>query len=224
MCVLAACSKNPSSSQTAQPAASSAPSAATTAAAKPGVPGGTEAERLAAAQDLIRAMTYRDTLIAVLEQQKTQIADRIKGATAPLANGKVKPEELAALRKNMVDTYWNAIKPDDLVNQYTEVYAHIFTVDELNGMAEFYRTAAGKALVKHTQDVSKKIGEIFGPRMQAAVMAAQKVERDFMAAHPNAMARPSGPMLPPGLHYTPPPKAGTNPTPTVVVPPAAPSK
>lgn len=184
------------------PAATAAPVASPVPAGPP-KPGDQDPARLAAAKDLLEAMRYRQTMMKMLEDQKGRLKMAIERNTMMLPMGSAKPAEIADLRKRMLDTWWSAIHPDELMAEFVKMYARIFSAEDLQTMAAFYRTHAGQALVDHTFDLPVQSGKIFNPQIQAAIPKMLKLQKDFMAAHPAKNPPRRGPILPPGLQYVP---------------------
>lgn len=201
----------PQTAAAAQPAAPVAPPAPPATAAPvvspvppgPPKPGDQDPARLAAARDLLQAMRYRQTMMKMLEDQKGRLKMAIERNTMMLPMGSAKPAEIADLRKRMLDTWWNAIHPDQLMAEFVKMYARVFSAEDLQTMAAFYRTHAGQALVDHTFDLPQESGKIFNPQIQAAIPQMLKLQKDFMAAHPAKNPPRRGPILPPGLQYVP---------------------
>jgi hypothetical protein len=166
-----------------QPAA--APSAMPAPAAAPApVPDPTAPARLAEAQVLMQNMHFEDTMMQVLNSRKEQMARMIDQSAMMMPAGGATPAEIADYKKQMMDTWWGEVKPDQTLKQMAQVYADLFSVDDLKGMSDFYQSSAGQALVAKTLDLQQKSSTILTARMQAAMPLMQKIQKDFIAAHP----------------------------------------
>lgn len=179
--------------------------------------------RLAAAQDLLTSMRYRETMMKMLTDQKSRLESAISRNMMMLPMGDATPAQIADLRKRMIDTWWANIHPDQMMAEFAKMYARTFSADDLRTMAAFYRTHAGQSLVNETFELPKESGKIFNPQIQAGIPEMLKMQREFMAAHPAKRPPARGPILPPGLHYQPGMAPGTSPKPPPPAPRAAPS-
>jgi len=203
-----------------------APSAAKTVPPKPAnlAP---SPEQLAAAKTLMESMRFAETLQKVLDSRKDGMVRMIDQSTMMLPAGSATPAELAAYKKDMIDTYTTDMNPQAAMAGMAKVYASLFTIDELKGMSDFYASPAGQALVNKTIELQQKSGEVLQAQMQVVMPKLQAKQKAFVAAHPGktpakspptphaaltpAAAAPAGAATP-----TTPPSPG--PSPTVPVP------
>jgi hypothetical protein len=154
----------------------------------------TAADRLAEAQVLMQNMRFRDTMMKVFDSRKEAMARMIDQSAMRMPAGSATPDEIADYKRRMLDAWWGQMKPDETLQDMAKVYADLFTVDELRAIAGFYNTPAGQTLVAKTLDLQQKSGAILAARMQASMPVLQKLQKEFVDAHP---AKPIPPAAPP---------------------------
>ena len=145
-------------------------------------------------------MRFRDTMMKVLDARKEGLA-RMVDQSATKAPGGASPEDIADYKKRMMEAWSTEMSPDGTLQDMIKVYAELFTADDLKVMAEFYQTPAGQALVAKTLELQQKSGAILANRMQAVTPKLQKINKEFMDAHPAkpaAVGVPSSPSPAPG--------------------------
>jgi uncharacterized protein len=82
-------------------------------------------------------------------------------------------DRVFALLASRID--WQKMKP-----QFVQAYSDAFTVDELNGMAAFYRSPAGKAFLEKTPQVFQRLNSVGQQQMASTGPEIQKMMNDFM--------------------------------------------
>jgi hypothetical protein len=152
-------------------------------------------EQIAAAKVLMTNMHFADSLTKVLDSRKASIVATIDRSAMMMPPGGATKEEKAAYKKDMLDTYSAAMTPQACVNGMVNVYASLFTVDELKGMAAFYGSPAGQALVAKTFELQQKSGEVLQKQMQSVLPVLQAKQKAFSDAHP-PKTTPPAPALP----------------------------
>lgn len=83
-------------------------------------------------------------------------------------------ERVFALLSQRLD--WQKMK-----GQFEQTYADTFSLDELSGMAAFYRSPAGQAFINKTPSLMAKFGAIGQQQMAGAGPEINKMMTDFMA-------------------------------------------
>ena len=201
----------PASSPTINPTVTTAPVVPAAPAISP--------EQLAAAKTLMQSMRFAQTLQKVLDSRKDGMVRMIDQSTMMMPAGSAAPAELAAYKKDMLDTYLAEMSPQAALDGMAKVYATLFTVDELKGMSDFYASPAGQALVNKTFDLQQKSAEVLQNQMQIVMPKLQAKQKAFVGAHPAktpptppaaltpAAAAPAGAATP-----TTPPSPGPSPT------------
>jgi len=176
----------------AAPAAESPPAAAPVIGlpAAPTPPPAPAPERIEAAKVLMANMHFADTLSKVLDARKESIVRMIDQSASSPPNSASEAEK-AAYRKDMLETYNSAMSTEACLDGMVKVYASLFTVDELKGMAAFYSSPSGQALVAKTMELQKQSGEVLQKQMQIAFPQLQVKQKAFVTAHPVKTAAPA---------------------------------
>jgi hypothetical protein len=128
---------------------------------------------LADAQALLRKMNFGQMMTRILEQQKLAIAQMMKQQM--LRRG-MSPDEAAAASAKQgqaMDAFWKAIDMNSLQDDIAGVYSQVFTKDELNGIADFYDTPSGQALLDKQPQIQQKMMQVMMPRMMQAMASAR---------------------------------------------------
>jgi hypothetical protein len=92
-----------------------------------------------------------DKLLIVMEMQKT-IEQSFGAATQMMPNqANMPPEAQEVMNMIIKELSWENIKAD-----YIELYAEVFTEDELKGLINFYESPIGKAYIKKQPELTQK--------------------------------------------------------------------
>ena len=83
-------------------------------------------------------------------------------------------ERVFAMLSQRLD--WGKMK-----GQFEQTYADTFSLDELSGMAAYYRSPAGQAYINKTPSLMAKFGAIGQQQMAGAGPEINKMMNDFMA-------------------------------------------
>ena len=160
--------------------------AAAPAAAQPEPP----ADEAAAARDVLQAMSMREmiprTMESMLEMQdEEQMSPRVRQMIVDFMN-----EHFT----------WEKLEP-----RYIRIYTDVYTLDELRGLAAFYRTPLGQRVVatmpelgKRSQQVGMEAVQEFLPRLMEAVMEDALKEMEAEEDGENAAPRAKAPVRPRG--------------------------
>jgi hypothetical protein len=62
---------------------------------------------------------------------------------------------------------------NSLQDDIAGVYSQVFTKDELNGIADFYDTPSGQALLDKQPQIQQKMMQVMMPRMMQAMASAR---------------------------------------------------
>jgi hypothetical protein len=147
---------------------------------------------LADAKALMQKMNFGDMMTRILAQQRQAISAIMKQQM--LRRGMSADDAAAAVAKQSqaMDAFWKAMDMNSLQDDIAGAYSQVFTKDELGGIADFYDTAAGQALLAKTPEIQQKTMQIMMPRMMQAMASAQAAR----AAAPAAPAAPAASAAP----------------------------
>lgn len=144
------------------------------------------AATLADAQELFKVMRFEEMMGRIAEQQKKTLGPMIQQSLATAAArmklNDAEKEEFLAAQKTQFDEMMSSIAGPDMRQDMEQAYSEIFTKDELAGLADFYHTPAGQALIDKTPAVSAKIQSLMLPRMQQGIAKIQQSAKDYAAS------------------------------------------
>jgi hypothetical protein len=147
------------------------------------------------AERVLKKMHFADMMNKVLEQQKQAILQM----SARQGGGKLPPgttkEEMAAFQVKVLDKVFSQIQGSDMENDIAQIYSNVFSPDELNGLADFYDTPTGQALIAKQPAVQQQMMQVMMPRMMALQPQIQQMTSEFTAqqAAKAAAAAPAAP-------------------------------
>ena len=150
---------------------------------------------VADADRVLKKMHFAEMMNKVLEQQKQAMIQMM----ARQGGGKLPPgttrEEMAAFQAKVLDKVFSQIQGSDMENDIAQIYSNVFTPDELNGLADFYDTPTGQALIAKQPAVQQQMMQVMMPRMMALQPQIQQMTSDFKAqqAAKAAAAAPAAP-------------------------------
>ena len=150
---------------------------------------------VADADRVLKKMHFSEMMTKVLEQQKQAIMQM----NARQVGGKLPPgttkEEMAAFQAKVLDKVFSQIQGSDMENDIAQIYSNVFTPDELSGLADFYDTSTGQALIAKTPQISQQMMQVMMPRMQGMQSQIQQMTSDFKAQQA-AKAAAAAPAVP----------------------------
>lgn len=131
-------------------------------------PEGTMDERIAEARRIMHVMNFEETLDRTIEAQMKGMTNVMRQQMQQMSPGEEVDEELLnfqmkAMEEMFADVDWSTIK-EGLIN----VYAEVFTKDELTGIVDFYATPAGQASLDKAPELNMKTMEIMTPMIMDA--------------------------------------------------------
>jgi len=116
-------------------------------------------------------LSMSDTLMQGIRSNMGQLM-----TTLPKQMGfgdKLNAKQQAIMERFMRETMEDALSQDVLANlrgSYATAFAAVYTVDELRGIRDFYRSPAGMAMVRKTPEVMKNAM----PQLQAVMAGSMK--------------------------------------------------
>jgi hypothetical protein len=109
-----------------------------------------------------------------MQQSLTTAAARMKLDDA-------EKEEFVTFQKKQFDELMSSMLGPEMRNDMQQAYSEIFTKEEMGGLAAFYSTPAGQALIDKTPAVSAKLQALMLPRMQQGMIKVQQATKEFAA-------------------------------------------
>jgi hypothetical protein len=147
----------------------SAPAA--TAVAKPAD------ERIALSIELMQIMNFDQTMQSMQGQMRGMMEEQFKSyATCEAAQ-----PVLREFSGKLSDSMMGYLTDEELKVDIAAVYADVFTVEELRGIVDFYRSPLGKKLVERMPDLMQKTMVITQDRMKAMMPELQALGEEYGA-------------------------------------------
>jgi len=147
---------------------------------------------LANADEVLHKMKFEAMWDRIAAEQKKAIVGAMRQqATAEFAKLGLPPDEIDALLNKMGDAVVAGLQPDAMRQDFARIFTEVYTKDELQGMADFYDTAAGKAWAEKQPEVQQKLMQAMMPRVMQGMPAAQKIAADYLRQR--AAAAPAQP-------------------------------
>ncbi|SRR5581483_557162 len=137
------------------------------------------AQRTAAVEDLLTTMHANEMMTNILARQReamSKMASSFMPKDTPPEAAKKFQEEFP----KMMDTVykqltWESLKPD-----MVQIYSDVFTLDEIKGLSDFYKTPLGQALLKKTPEISARSMQMMQKRMPAIMAEVQKSVKEMV--------------------------------------------
>jgi hypothetical protein len=132
------------------------------------------------ADRVLKKMHFSEMFAKMIDQQKQAMAKMFMQQ-----NGKLPPnttrEEMAAFQSKVLDKVFSQMAGPDMENAVAQVYSNVFTPDELNGLAEFYDTPTGQALIAKQPEAQQQMMQVMMPKIMAMQPEIQQMQKDFSA-------------------------------------------
>ncbi|MEO0794033.1 MAG: DUF2059 domain-containing protein [Verrucomicrobiota bacterium] len=134
----------------------------------------TQDEARAEAYDMIMKTRFKETIAKMMDAQEEAMAEAI---AHQMAQQGVDDPEFLAFQKQAITEMFDDINWGAMETKMIDIYANVFTPDELRGMNEFYSTPAGIASIDKSPELQKEMMTIMMPEMMQASMKMQgKIE------------------------------------------------
>jgi hypothetical protein len=149
---------------------------------------------VADADRVLKKMHFSEMMDKMLQQQKQAMAAMMARQSTKLPPGTTK-EEMAAFQSKVLDKIFSQIQGSDMENDIAQIYSNVFSPDELNGLADFYDTSTGQALIAKQPEIQQQMMQAIMPRMMALQPQIGQMTADFKAqqAAKAAAAAPAAP-------------------------------
>ncbi len=134
----------------------------------------------AEAEAVFEAMQFDEMLDAIIDQQKQATLDMMRQMMEREAGGQPIDEELLGIQQQTIVDVYDAVDWDATKRDIINIYAETFSRDELNGMATFYSTPAGQAMIEKQPEIQKRTMETMMPRIMEIMPQVQEKTQQRM--------------------------------------------
>jgi len=125
-------------------------------------------------------MTITDTakmMGSSFEQIKSKQIEKLAKVTYPGKN----PEKDRELQKRTMEYLNKKLIWNNFSEGYIDVYAEVFTEDELKALVNFYSSPVGKKVMSNTHDLRMKLLQSTQVQLKGMSLEIKKIEKDFVA-------------------------------------------
>ncbi len=151
-----------------------------TGTVRPGAPGETTKATVAEADEMLDKMKFDAMWDQIATEQKKAMVGAMRQQAAPeFTKARLKPDEIETLLDRMGQAVVGGLNSEAMRKDFARIYSEVYTKDELQGMAAFYDTAAGKAWNAKQPEVQQKLMQAMMPRVMQGMPAAQKIAADY---------------------------------------------
>jgi len=135
---------------------------------------------LADAEAVMEKMNFEAMFEKMVEQQKAAAIKMARQMAARFGEGP-SPDEVAAFQQQVLDLVWSEMDAKQMAADMARVYSEVFTRSELRGLAEFYSTPTGRAMIEKQPEVQERLMAIIQPRMMKVMPRIQQLSQEFAA-------------------------------------------
>lgn len=127
----------------------------------------------------------------VREQRKGILAGMRQQAVPEFKKAGLNDAEIDSLLDRMGDAVMAGLDPELMRQDFARVFSEVYSKQELQGMAAFYQTAAGRAWAAKQPEVQQKIMQAMMPRVMAGMPAAQKLAVEYLQQRGRSSTAPN---------------------------------
>ena len=143
-----------------------------------------EASRRALAEELLNLMQARENIEKSFTMFKQMIPAQMEKMGKAMGQDNV-PADVSLQKQKQTEKMWDMLALelnwDKVKDDYINLYAEIFTEEEMNAIIIFYHSPAGVALIKKQPELMKRSMELcqdrirkIGPKIQAMFKESEK--------------------------------------------------
>lgn len=136
---------------------------------------------LAEANEVLGKMKFEAMWDRIVAEQRKAMAGMIhQQAAGEFARAGLSGEEIQTLVGRMADAMLNGMQSDSMRKDFARIYAEVYTKEEMDRIADFCDTPAGRAWVDKQPEVQQKMMAGLMPRLMQGMPAAQQIAKDYM--------------------------------------------
>jgi hypothetical protein len=140
---------------------------------------------LADAEEVLDKMKFDQMMGLMMEQQKKVATSMVKQLAAQAGVAGTSAED-QAFQGQLMETMFAELTPAAMRGDIARAYSEVFTKEELQGLANFYTSPTGQALVGKQAEISQRMMALMTPHLLAAMPKVQQMARDFAAEQAGA--------------------------------------
>jgi hypothetical protein len=131
------------------------------------------------AEELLLLMEVDKNIEKTFGMMKQMQMEQVKNIGLPKELSKEDSEKIASMQGNIMDIMVKEWGWDKLKEDFIDIYATVFTKEELEGIIAFYKTPVGQKFIKKQPELMQKFMEISQKQMATIMPKIQKAIQDM---------------------------------------------
>lgn len=152
---------------------------------------------LADAEEVMRRMNLDQMVDKMMAQQKKMGIQISKQMVARMGASAEQVSDMEALQTKVVEALFPKETIDQMKKDITRIYSEVFTQEELKGLADFYGTELGRAMVDKQPLMQQKMSEAMMPQIQQNMAKVQQIAKEYAETVKARKAAPKPAGVPP---------------------------
>jgi uncharacterized protein len=132
--------------------------------------------------DLAREILALTHVNQMMEQLKTQVLQLQDQILSEMDIPEDKKEAAETFKRKIHEKIFEIMSPEQMRDEYIELYTSVYTLEELEGLVRFYKSAAGKSMIEKQPLVLKRSMEISQNKVRLLIPELQKITEEFEAS------------------------------------------
>ena len=132
-------------------------------------------EKVALAKEIM-ALTH---VTKMMEQVKAQVLQLQSQILSEMDIPENKQEETKAFQKKIHDKIFEIMSYEQMQKEYIELYTSVYTIEEMKGIIQFYKSPVGKSMIEKQPQIVKKSMEISQSKVRLLIPELQKITEEF---------------------------------------------
>ncbi len=137
--------------------------------------------RQALAEELMKAMDVEGQMQKSLDMMKKMMPAQMEQTRKAMGVTNAPPQAADLFEKTM-DAIFSGPEWKNLQQEMARIYAEVFTADELTGIADFYRSSAGRAFLEKQPEIMQRSMEINQKMMMSIMPRIMELQKRGTAA------------------------------------------
>ena len=132
-------------------------------------------EKIELAKEIME-LTNMEKMMDQLKEQVFQLQNQL---VSQLNIPEDKKEETLEFQKKLTAKIFEIMDFDNLENEYVNLFTSVYTIEELEGIINFYKSSVGKSMLEKQPLIVKKAMEISQNKLKELIPEFQKMSREF---------------------------------------------
>jgi uncharacterized protein len=135
--------------------------------------------------DLAKEIMELTHVNKMMDQVKAQVLQLQSQILAQLDIPENKREEAERFQKKVHDKIFEVMSFEQMQKEYVELYSSVYTLEEMKGMIQFYKSPVGKSMIEKQPTIVKKSIDISQSKVRILIPELQKITEEFEHALKN---------------------------------------